>query len=76
MADSGLVPRQWETSLQSNTISHRLGTNLESVLYFIIIFFNYYIGKLSMPIHCENDSPKGIDVYLYSYLTLIYLFIY
>ena len=31
-ADSRLAPSQWETSLQSNTISHLLGTNLESAL--------------------------------------------
>ena len=28
-ADSGFVPSQWETSLQSNAVSHWLGTNLE-----------------------------------------------
>ena len=32
MADSRFVPSQWETSLQSNTISHWLGANLESAL--------------------------------------------
>ena len=32
-ADSRLVPSQWVTSLQSNAISHWLGTNLESALY-------------------------------------------
>ena len=31
-ADSRLAPSQWETSLQSNAVSHWLGTNLESVL--------------------------------------------
>ena len=31
-ADSRLVPGQWETSLQSNAISHWLGANLESAL--------------------------------------------
>ena len=31
-ADSRLVPSQWETSLQSNAVSHWLGTNLESAL--------------------------------------------
>ena len=30
-ADSRLVPSQWETSLQWNTVSHWLGTNLESI---------------------------------------------
>ena len=32
-ADSRLVPSQWETSLQSNAISHWMGANLESALY-------------------------------------------
>ena len=38
-ADSRLAPSQWETSLQSNVISHWLGANLESVLYtaFIVV---------------------------------------
>ena len=31
-ADSRLTPSQWETSLQSNTVSHWLGTNIESAL--------------------------------------------
>ena len=31
-ADSRLAPSQWETPLQSNAISHGLGTNLESAL--------------------------------------------
>ena len=31
-ADSRFAPSQWETSLQSNAVSHWLGTNLESVL--------------------------------------------
>ena len=30
--DSRLAPSQWETSLQSNTVSHWLGANLESAL--------------------------------------------
>ena len=32
-ADSRLAPSQWETSLQSNAVSHWLGTSLESVLF-------------------------------------------
>ena len=34
-ADSRLAPNQWETSLQSNAVSHPLGSNLESALYYI-----------------------------------------
>ena len=32
MADYRLAPGQWETSLQSNAVSHWLGANLESAL--------------------------------------------
>ena len=32
IADSRFVPSQWETSLQSNGVSHWLGANLESAL--------------------------------------------
>ena len=32
-ADCRFVPSQWETSLQSNAVSHCLGANLESALY-------------------------------------------
>ena len=31
-ADSRLAPSQWETSLQSNAVSHWLGANIESAL--------------------------------------------
>ena len=34
-ADSRLAPSQWETSLQSNAVSHWLGANPESALYCI-----------------------------------------
>ena len=33
-ADSRFAPSQWETLLQSNTVSHWLGANLESALYY------------------------------------------
>ena len=32
LADSRLVPSQWETSLQSNAVSHWLGSNQESAM--------------------------------------------
>ena len=35
-ADSWLAPSQWETSLQSNAVSHWLGANLESDLLQIV----------------------------------------
>ena len=34
-ADSRFAPSQWETLLQSNAVSHWLGTNLESALLYI-----------------------------------------
>ena len=34
-ADSRFAPSQWETALQSNVVSHWLGTNLESALRYI-----------------------------------------
>ena len=37
-ADSRLAPSQWKTSLQSNTVSHWLGANLESVLKYSLHF--------------------------------------
>ena len=39
--DSRLVPSQWETPLQSNTVSHWLGTNLESALVHISVKKNW-----------------------------------
>ena len=33
--DSRLAPSQWETSLQSNAVSHWLGANLESALLWL-----------------------------------------
>ena len=35
-ADFRLAPSQWETSLQSNAVSHWLGANLESALWYIV----------------------------------------
>ena len=35
-ADSRFAPSQWETSLQSNTVSHWLGADLESAMYQVI----------------------------------------
>ena len=35
-ADSRLAPSQWERSLQSNTVSHSLGANLEWSLFMFV----------------------------------------
>ena len=45
-ADSRLALSQWETSLQSNVVSHWLDTNLESALHFnneMELFFPVYL---------------------------------
>ena len=47
-ADSRLVPSQWETLLQSNTISHWLGTNLESAARSdMVSLFRVFHSKLT-----------------------------
>ena len=46
-ADSRFVPSQWEMALQSNAISHWLGTNLESALRIILLcFYGYSATKM------------------------------
>ena len=42
-ADSRFALIQWETLLQNNTISHWVGTNLESALYFCVLLFLFWI---------------------------------
>ena len=50
-ADSRLAPSQWGMSLQSNAISHWLGTNLESALCKHV--FRYYVFEIA------NKSPRS-----------------
>ena len=54
-ASSRLAPSQWETSLQSNTVSHWLGANQESALE---------IQQLPVPTRCAfphtNASYLGV----------------
>ena len=75
-ADSRFVPSQWETSLQSNDVSHWLGVSLESalVLYHISLFSDIFIMNLSrilkseLPLHQFLMSPcisKKMFVYFY-----------
>ena len=42
MADYRLAPSQWETSLQSNTVSHWLGANLETALILLTGYLQMY----------------------------------
>ena len=51
-ADFRLAPSQWETSLQSNAVSHWLGANLDSALYIYIYLYIYmYISS-----YCKADG--------------------
>ena len=51
-ADSGFAPSQWEMSLQSNAVSHWLGTNVDSALRGVISDIascaNLTVGTLSV----------------------------
>ena len=42
----GLAPSQWETPLQSNSISHWLGTNLESALISTKTYYHKILWSL------------------------------
>ena len=60
-AGSRFAPRQWETPLQSNTVSHWLGANLESVLLNVAgqnckvtRRAATYLGNLA---HAADDKP-------------------
>ena len=67
--DSRLAPSQWQTSLQSNAVSHWLGANLESALYLIfsLVIIQVYHRNCERMIHvlacsfvCANGSvPFG-----------------
>ena len=51
-ADSRLAPSQWETLLQSNTISHWLGANLETALIF------GWITICLLAVLCKSWTPS------------------
>ena len=63
--DSRFAPSQWETSLQTNAVSHWLGANLESALKFIRQSLNARPSKLNI----HMMKPK-IEVLLLSQRTL------
>ena len=52
-ADFRLAPSQWETSLQSNDVSHRLGANLELALTFILLTW--------LPPPFRSPSERGLQ---------------
>ena len=59
MAESRFVPSQWEMLLQSKTISHWLGRNLESALY--VIFIHPFLSNIL------NLSTKSFNFIILSY---------
>ena len=52
-ADSRLAASQWETSLQTNTVSYSLGANLESALIYDAFLFWLYI-QIAGLLHYTN----------------------
>ena len=52
-ADSRLAPSLWQTSLQSNAVSHWLGTNLESALSWLLLCaeLQWYAHIKSLCVH-------------------------
>ena len=67
--DSRLAPSQWETSLQSNAVSHWLGANLESILNHMHNSWDA-LWALGMPIlplccpfsYCDAHSPTVMPI--------------
>ena len=62
-ADSRLAPNQWETALQSNAVSHWLGTNLESALYSTYAGFSQYQVRRNkfdagQPVYFNGESQR------------------
>ena len=61
--DSRLAPSQWETSLQSNAVSHWLGANLESALFLYVILDRFIktpnctVFPMCFSIYYQNNGP-------------------
>ena len=51
-ADSWLASSQWETSLQSNAVSHWMGANLKSALYMINIYIIHIVDNVHTSMLC------------------------
>ena len=69
-ADFRLAPRQWETLLQTNAVSHWLGTNLESSLFRALICAKSLCRNLTLNSTYVHQWYKGI----YTWSTLSYFF--
>ena len=62
-ADFRLAPSQWETSLQSNAVSHWLGATLESALYYL--HCRVRILSSSRIYRCYAEFILGINFFLH-----------
>ena len=64
-ADSRLAPSQWETLLQSNTVSHWLGASLESALWYMgslqAIFHFFPIAEIWQSYDCLTSTMDFIS---------------
>ena len=62
--DSRLAPSQWETSLQSNAVSHWLGANLESALSFVAAaWLNHLVQHHNQTIWCSSTTKPLVQQY-------------
>ena len=64
------MPSQWETSLQSNAISHWLGTSLESALTQISIKLQLYKPCFVTHLMCNSCKSKWTNLF-YNYATIV-----
>ena len=78
-AYSGLAPSQWETSLQSNAVSHWLGAILESALnhYKIVApsAFPWLQGQSSTCLKCRGELPPCVHWILNSILAPAFIYL-
>ena len=63
-ADSRFVPRQWDTALLRNDISHWLGASLESAL-----LYHWLSGRLGY-LHCCSPECSGFNIRMVKTLML------
>ena len=83
-ADSRLAPSQWETLLQSNTVSHWLGLNLESALKLLWRFATGARTSIRIHLRLKNyvrvsssvkcHVPRVIWRIMFTSLTSIYAY--
>ena len=70
-ADTGLAPRQWETSLQSNAVSHWLGANRESTMYITFTILHALLRiesatpAIANPAQTSSRNPSPPETYIF-----------